>query len=119
MEQNIWLPWFASVAVAVIAAIPGVLVWIGSRQKSNADTAATYQQIANRAAERALSLQSQITTLERRIDEQDEEMRKLMCERDDLQEWAERLVHQVQSLGGQPVTFRSNWQDRWHECNDG
>lgn len=124
MDADVWIPWLVSVMIAVLGTVPGVLAWRGQRRKdqaeaskADAEAASTFQEIANKAAIQALGLQKRIADLEARVSEQDSEIRILRCERDDLKDWAERLVHQVQALGGKPVPFRSTWSDRWNKEN--
>jgi len=107
----------ASILVA-IAAVLGALVtyrkYRPETRASEADTAAKYQQVADLAAERALKLDARVQQLEGQvaaqrelIDEQQQELHTLRCENDDLRDWAERLVSQVKSLGGDPVRVRA------------
>jgi hypothetical protein len=37
---------------------------------------------------------------------ENQQMREKLTELEDVKEWAERLVHQVQSLGGEPVKMK-------------
>jgi hypothetical protein len=37
---------------------------------------------------------------------ENQQMREKLTELEDVKEWAERLVHQIQSLGGEPVKMR-------------
>ena len=74
-----------------------------SSGSSEADTAEKYRAIADRAADRALALDQRIQQLEKRVLEQAEEMEHLRCENERLAHWAGRLVHQVKSMGGDPV----------------
>jgi uncharacterized coiled-coil protein SlyX len=96
--------------LAGIAALiaTGIVVWKAffETRATSADTASKYEELANRSAERALSLDSRVSDLEKRIDEQQQTIESLRCENADLRDWAERLVHQVQSLGGAPVEIR-------------
>jgi uncharacterized coiled-coil protein SlyX len=83
-------------------------------ENTKVDTATKYALIADQAAERALKLDERVEELETRIVEQamkiDEQARKL-DERDreiaDLRDWAERLVHQLQSVDITPVRMRT------------
>ena len=81
--------------------------------KGDADAAASYEELADRAASRAIKLQDQIDELRSQDDVQQKEIddlkadsREKDCLIEDLREWAERLVHQVISLGGKPVELR-------------
>jgi regulator of replication initiation timing len=72
----------------------------------DADTAEKYLNIADIAAERALRLESRVKDLEQEVDHLKQANSRLLKENGDLREWAERLVHQVQSLGVEPVKIR-------------
>jgi len=92
--------------VGVIGGLSGVAALIDAasrRRASRADTMAKYQEIADRAAERALKLDERVIELETKVNEQAALIHNLQCENADLRDWAERLVHQVQALGGSPV----------------
>ena len=116
-----------AIIVAIGALIGNVIMWrklphetkeIDARAESqDADTASKYQAIADKAAERALRLEermeAKVLKLECRVDELESEVAKLTeeinwqrTENSNLRDWAERLVHQVQSLGGEPVKLR-------------
>ena len=77
-----------------------------STENQDANTAEKYQTIANMAAERALKLEKRINELECEVAKLKEENRQYREENVDLRDWADRLVHQVKSLGGNPVTIR-------------
>ena len=72
----------------------------------DAETAGKYLDIADRAAERALKLEKRVTELEAEVAELKALNENLLNDRDDLKDWAERLVHQVKSLGLDPVKLR-------------
>jgi len=93
-------------------------------EHTEADTASIYQDIADRSAERSLKLDIRVAVLESLIvkqakelqrlpileaivEKQAKELQRLREENADLRDWAERLVHQVQGLGGQPVGIRA------------
>ena len=71
-----------------------------------ADTVTKYQEIADRAAAKALKLETRVDELEAKIDLLEAINLKLQEDNEDLREWATRLVHQVQSLGDEPVKLR-------------
>lgn len=84
---------------------------------SEASAAETYQRIADRAAERALDLDEKIEQIKADFMARMEQRDKIITEQAamirqqaaviaDLQDWAERLAHQVRSLGGTPVEMR-------------
>lgn len=109
--------------VAIIGMIGGLsglaaLIDAFSRRKKSkvdnelaeAETASKYLEIADRAAEKALKLDTRVIELEgkvseqsRMINEQSRMIHDLQCENAALREWAGRLVHQVQAFGGTPV----------------
>lgn len=74
--------------------------------KAGADAITSYEQAADIAAERALKLTKRIKDLEDVVEAQGKELEELKDTLEDVQDWAERLVHQVQSLGGVPVKIR-------------
>jgi hypothetical protein len=80
-------------------------------EKTEAETISIYQNIADRSAERALKLDIRITTLEALVQKQAAELQRLREENADLREWAERLVHQVQGLGAEPVKIQARPQE--------
>ncbi len=82
-------------------------------ENTKVDTATKYQIIADKAAERALKLEQRVIELEQKVDEQDikigsqeGEILKYQREIADLRDWAERLVHQLQSEDITPVKIR-------------
>jgi uncharacterized coiled-coil protein SlyX len=82
-------------------------------ENTKVDTAQKYQLIADQAAERALKLDKRIVELEQKVDEQDvkieaqeKEIIRYQHEISDLRDWAERLVHQLQSVDITPVKIR-------------
>ena len=105
-----------AIVAAVGALIGSVLAWrktphetkeIDSRTEGqDADTISKYQVIADRAAERALKLEKRVDDLECEVAKLKEENRQTREENLDLRDWADRLVHQVKSLGGDPVRLR-------------
>ena len=75
-------------------------------ENQDADTASKYQDIADRAAVRALGLEVRVNELECEVAKLKDENRRQHSENADLRDWAERLTHQVQSLGGDPMKLR-------------
>ena len=103
--------------VAVIASITAILIAVfkapaerrevGSRAESQeADTAEKYQRIASQAADKALKLNERVEQLEIMVEELQADLKRKELENEDMRDWAERLVHQVKSMGGQPVVIR-------------
>lgn len=92
-------------------------------QKSDAEASKTFEEAAQLASDRANRLESRLTKLEgdfrlevdrlntviKERDMQIEQLVKELKTKDEvivkLQDWAERLVHQIQSLGEEPVPF--------------
>lgn len=86
-----------------------------SAGSSEADTAEKYRAIADRAADRALAVDQRLQQLEKQVIEQSLEIEDLKCENARLAHWADRLVHQVISLGGRPVPMPGD--DEEHKQN--
>lgn len=101
------IPGIITSIAALITAMIGVLgtYWLQKNQKklSEADTADKYQQIADRAATRALRLEERIDRLEKENAELEINYRKVLRDLEIYTRWTERLVHQIQSLGHVPV----------------
>lgn len=110
-----------SEAIALIASFGALLgtgagVYIAWRktpaEKRQLDSGAAekWEGIASRSAQRIATLEKRVDELEATIETiqraDGEQIAQLEIERDELKSWAERLVHQVQSLGGQPVALR-------------
>jgi predicted RNase H-like nuclease (RuvC/YqgF family) len=73
---------------------------------TEADTADKFMTIANRAAERVIVLENRVKELETEVAQLKDYNRQCHLEREDLKDWAERLVHQIQSMGVEPVKLR-------------
>lgn len=78
-----------------------------------------YEETLGDALERALKLGQRVTTLECEIDvlkaslvDRDKLVAESRATIDTLQDWANRLVHQVISLGGKPVSMRAQKRDK-------
>jgi hypothetical protein len=69
----------------------------------DADTAGKYQEIADKAAIRALALEERVTDLEATMLKQAGQIAILQAENALLRNWADRLVHQVRMRGDVPV----------------
>lgn len=106
MEPDIVLEIIAAVTgvLTILAALYGAY-WLHLRQKpvSEAETAAKYQQIADMAANRALRLEERINKLEESNRELEEKYQEVKKELDIYKRWTERLVHQIKSLGHEPI----------------
>lgn len=72
----------------------------------DASAAEAFEKAATSAAERATRLEARIEKLEKLTSDQEARIETLECENEDLRDWIERLVHQVQSLGAVPVQIR-------------
>lgn len=119
MNPDVLVPVVISVLMAIgsftttiVAAYKSLKMSRREFASSEADAIEKYQKIAQIAADRALKLDERITRLE---DERDE-LKKVIREQRDMIEkqgreiallsaWASRLVHQVKSLGVEPVAF--------------
>lgn len=129
--------------VAVVIAVIGMIVAIrkspheirsidAQTDVSEANTAEKYQQIADRAAERALKLDEQIVQLQeisqrqsgeirkmkaensqlsKTVEFQGVEIKKLQVENDELRVWSARLTQQVIDAGGIPIPMRIPAED--------
>jgi predicted RNase H-like nuclease (RuvC/YqgF family) len=93
---------------AIITALIARFKAPAERSQTQAGTAEIYDRIAQGAAMRALKLDERVDALEKennilksRIIRQEEMIA-------DLRDWAERLAHQVQSLGGTAVKIRKD-----------
>ncbi len=92
--------------IAIIAAVSALLVaFFKTRpeiRKLDGDAAKSYSEAAHNYASQVTDLQERLARAEKEL----ATLTKLREENSDLREWAERLVHQVRSLGGEPVTLR-------------
>ena len=73
---------------------------------TEASASKAFQEAANMAAERALSLEKRMKEMEEKILVLQLELIETKEINDCLKDWAERLVHQVISLGGDPVKMK-------------
>lgn len=114
----------------------GIIKLPTERKKLNADSAKSFaeaakisEEAAALSAKRALvacndleayktmvkaemeELKKEIEELNERDKKKDEIIEGLQLQLDDVQDWAERLVHQVKSLGGDPVKIRKRKGD--------
>lgn len=107
--------------VGVIGAIVAILLPIMKRPHEvmgmDASTAKTYAESARLSEERAreycndleiykTAQEQKFALLEQKYDELKYELEKATAEIETLREWSERLVHQVQSLGAEPVKMK-------------
>jgi len=106
MSTNDWIV----IIVAMIGAIGGIGAFVNGKRAITSDAAS---KVTNDALKLLEPYKARVVELEKRLDELENELKEItkrystICDRnDDLQEWAERLVHQVQSMGGKPVIIR-------------
>jgi len=83
-------------------------------ESTDAETARKYLDIANLAAERALKLDERVKCLEKENADLRKSLRDMqitiddsVVERNSLKDWATRLTHQVISLNGKPVEYKT------------
>jgi len=97
-------------ALGGLAGLAALIVAFSERRKKHADYANQISeaalQLINPLRERLAASEARIMELEREVAELRLENERLRRENGDLKAWAERLVHQVQSLGAMPVTLR-------------
>lgn len=72
---------------------------------SDANVADIYEDIATKSAEKALKLQTRVACLEEDLSKVQDQLRDRDMQIEDLKDWANRLVHQVSSLGGTSVGY--------------
>jgi len=106
MNTNDWIV----IIVAVIGAIGGIGAFVNGKRAITSDAAS---KVTNDALKLLEPYKMRVVELEKRVDELEIESREIIkkystvCGRnEDLQDWAERLVHQVQSMGAIPVKIR-------------
>ena len=93
------IPWVVAITSALVAAYIAIRKTPAEVDNLASTTADKWQQIADRAAEKALKLDERVTEMEG-------ELRCMREENEDLRDWAERLVHQIRMLGQEPVKIR-------------
>lgn len=94
-------------ALGGLAGLSALIIALSERKKKHAEYST---QISETAMRLIAPLRAQIDEYARRIDELEREVRELReanqqlaRENGALRDWAERLVHQIQSLGATPV----------------
>ena len=96
--------------VAIIASIVAVALSIVKTKPEikaiNGETAESYSQAASNYASQVVDLQTRLSKAEHSLATIMSEVNELRKNNADLREWAERLTHQVKSLGGDPVQMR-------------
>jgi hypothetical protein len=97
----------AALIVALISIGLSVLKTRPEIHNLTGDAAQSYSEAARNYAAQVVDLQTRLTRAEETISAHSAELSKMMAENADLRDWAERLVHQVRSLGGDPVKMRS------------
>ena len=94
---------FAIFLTSMVGIMGAYLLHTRQKPMTEADTADKYQQIADRAATRALRLEDRIDNLEKENYETNQKLKQVMIELATYKRWTERLVHQIRSLGQDPV----------------
>jgi len=99
--------------VTVIGALVAVYSARANLNKTHAETtnedaqaSESYAAAARSFAEEVSKLRLEVKQLRIEMDARDKTIKILTVDKLDLQDWAERLVHQVKSLGAEPVPFR-------------
>ncbi len=102
-----------TVLASVTASIVAMYMMRPNRENVEAQTTAedakaseSYANASKLVADELIGVRKQITDLNAILDARDKLIFQLTGDKADLQDWAERLVHQVQSLGSEPVPFR-------------
>jgi ElaB/YqjD/DUF883 family membrane-anchored ribosome-binding protein len=102
---------------AAVAIVLPILKRPHEMRNIDAAAAQAYAQAAKLASERAEKacdeldkykerISNELVSLRTRVDELEELVRTREQEVADLKDWAERLVHQVKSYGGEPVPYK-------------
>jgi hypothetical protein len=96
--------------VAIIASLVAVGLSIVKTKPEirsiNGETAESYSQAASNYAAQVVDLQTRLSKAEQGLAVVMGEVNELRKNNADLREWAERLTHQVKSMGGDPVQMR-------------
>lgn len=75
------------------------------RKNLSADGAETFERAASSTATRNIALTDQVNALEKRVDELEDQLEEEMQRSKQFQDWANRLVNQLKSLGETEVPF--------------
>jgi DNA repair exonuclease SbcCD ATPase subunit len=73
----------------------------------DAKASESYANASKMVADELVAVRKQMTNLNLALDERDKLIFQLQGDNADLKDWAERLVHQLQSQSFDPVPFRS------------
>jgi len=103
-----------SISIGEIIAIVGSVIAIALSilktkpeiRSINGETAESYSQAARNYADQVVDLQTRLSKAEQSLSVIMGEVNQLRKQNEDLREWAERLTHQVKSMGGEPVQMR-------------
>lgn len=98
----------ASLIMSLAAIIGAVIVWRKYKPEQRAldgEAAIKYQQVASQAAAREIEFMTKIDALEKRVEELERSLDRAEKLASKLEDWTQRLTHQVQSLGAIPVQF--------------
>ena len=74
----------------------------------DAKASESYANASRLVADELVTVRTRLAELNNILDGRDKLIFQLQGDKADLQDWAERLVHQVQSLAAEPVPFRSS-----------
>ena len=96
--------------IALVASFVAILVSLFKTKPEiralSGDSAESYSEAAKNYAEQVVKLQERLTKAEESLATVMGEINELRKENGDLRDWAERLTHQVKSLGAVPVAMR-------------
>jgi predicted nucleic acid-binding Zn-ribbon protein len=96
--------------IAIIASLVAIGVSVIKTKPEirsiNGETAESYSQAARNYADEVVNLQTRLTKAEQSLASVMGEVNDLRKQNEDLREWAERLTHQIKSLGAEPVAIR-------------
>lgn len=95
-----------AILASIIAVALSILKTKPEIRSINGETAESYSQAARNYADQVVDLQTRLSKAEHSLAAIMGEVNELRKNNADLREWAERLTHQVKSLGGDPVQMR-------------
>jgi len=111
--MNLTVTDVVAVLTAIVLIYKAVTLTPVDRSLSEATAMEKMDALVTRAVERGLKLENRIDALEAeagtlsaQVKERDKTIDTLVREMAEIKEWAERLVHQVKALGGEPVAIK-------------